>query len=131
MHELEFHESAEIDPEHLSTLYRRLGDRVADHLICDAMEDLALALARLGRARSAGAPATMLAHVEDLQQIARRIGLPTLARVAADVRGCAGEAAAAPDDAPASVAFAATLARLERVAEGSLAAIWNPHDVTL
>ena len=54
MHVLVFREGAGLDANKLAFLYRHLGDREADLLVCDAMEDLALALARVGRASRTG-----------------------------------------------------------------------------
>jgi hypothetical protein len=46
---LKFDESAGVDADRLAQIYSCYGDREADRLICDAMEDLALALARIAR----------------------------------------------------------------------------------
>jgi hypothetical protein len=53
--------------------------------------------------------------------LADKIGMVTLARVAQDVGLCAGRSDAA--------ALAATLARLTRIGDRSLSAVWDLQDV--
>ncbi|MCA8878622.1 MAG: hypothetical protein KDA73_01430 [Rhodobacteraceae bacterium] len=123
MHVLIYREGAGLDANKLAFLYRHLGDREADLLICDAMEDLALALARVSRAKAQDDLATVAEQTLILEQIGARVGLEKLRRVAADVRCCA---AAGP-----GAALEATLARLARIGDLSLAAIWDPKDASM
>jgi hypothetical protein len=123
MHVLIYREGAGLDANKLAFLYRHLGDREADLLICDAMEDLALALARVARARAQDDLAAVAEQTLILEQIGARVGLERLRRVAADVRRCA---AAGPGPA-----LEATLARLARIGDLSLAAIWDPKDASM
>ncbi len=116
---LEFDETAGIDPERLAQLYAELGEREADRVICDAMEDLALSLARIGRAYAARDRDRIVALAAGLERVCARIGLGKLERVAQGVRICA-----ARGDVPG---LDATLARLSRVGDRSLSAVWDPH----
>lgn len=116
---LEFDEAVGIDPERLARLYAELGDREADRVICDAMEDLALSLARIGRAYAARDHGGIVALAQGMEQVCARVGLGKLERVAQSVRICA-----ARGDVPG---LDATLARLSRVGDRSLSAVWDPH----
>lgn len=127
MHVLVFREGAGLDANKLAFLYRHLGDREADLLICDAMEDLALALARVARAQGRGDLETVAEQARAIEQIGARVGLEKLRRVAVDVRRCALDGRSCRADP----ALAATLARLARVGEVSLAAIWDPKDASM
>jgi len=123
MHKLEVREPAGIDGDWLSYLYRELGDSRADRVVCEAMERLALALARAGRARRRADLAEVAAQARVVQLESARIGLPKLSRVAGDVRVCA--------KAGAKPALDATLARLGRVGDLSLSTLWDPKDITV
>lgn len=116
---LEFEETVMLDPERLARLYADLGDRDADRLICDAMEDLALSLARIGRAYAARDPDAIARLAHGMERLSARIGLGQLERVAESVRICA-----ARGDVPG---LDATLARLSRVGDRSLSAVWDPQ----
>jgi hypothetical protein len=116
---LEFDEVVAIDPERLALLYADLGDREADRMICDAMEDLALALARIGRAYAARDLEGIVKLALGLEFLSARIGLGKLESVAESVRICATRG-----DMPG---LDATLARLSRVGDRSLSAVWDPQ----
>jgi len=116
---LEFEEAVTLDPERLARLYADLGDRDADRLICDAMEDLALSLARIGRAYAARDLDAIARLAQDMEWLSARIGLGKLEKVAESVRICA-----ARGDVPG---LDATLARLSRVGDRSLSAVWDPQ----
>lgn len=116
---LEFEETAGIDPESVARLYAELGDREADRVICDAMEDLALSLARIGRAYAARDMDAIMTLARGLERVCARIGLGKLERVALAVQVCA-----ARGDGPG---LDATLARLSRVGDRSLSAVWDPQ----
>ncbi len=117
---LEFSESVGIDSDRLQELYLTLGDREADRLVAEAIEDLALNLARVGRASAAGDLKSVCDLAGRLERIGAEIGLPKLAKVAAAVRDCCGR----NDEA----ALGAVLARLARVGDQSLSAVWDPRD---
>lgn len=116
-------ESVRIDTDRVARLYIDLGAASAEAVLCQSMEDLALGLARIERCRSAGMARDLMKEAGKLAIVAERIGLPILARVAEDVRGCAGRG-----DEPA---LAATLGRLARLGDQSLSAIWDPKDLSV
>lgn len=116
---IEFFEAAGIDPDRVSELYLSLGDREADRLICEAMEDLALNLARITRAHAADDRESIVNLAGRLERIGAEIGLPKLCTVAGAARDCARHGDPA--------ALAAVLARLSRVGDQSLSAVWEPH----
>lgn len=116
---LEFDEPVGVDVDRLTALYRNHGDREADRVVCDAMEELALSLARISRARLAGDLPAICPLVRDMERLCARIGLPKLASVSRSVRICAQRG-----DHPA---LDATLARLSRVGDRSLSAVWDPQ----
>ncbi|QIE40868.1 hypothetical protein G5B39_02165 [Rhodobacteraceae bacterium SC52] len=119
MRVLEFDETVGVDAVRLMRLYRDHGDREADRLICDAMEDLALSLARIGRAHRADDLEAIADLADGMVALCARIGLPKLAHVASSVSICARRT-----DVPA---LQATLSRLSRVGDRSLSAVWDPQ----
>lgn len=112
-------------PEPLIALYAELGDLAADRAVCRALGDIAAQVADMRRLAEAAMPRGRAALIRGGRALARAatgLGMVTLAQVAQDV-----VAAALAGDAAAR---AATLARLERVGEASLHAIWDLQDVT-
>lgn len=116
-------EQVRVDADKLGQLYAQLGDRGAEDVVCRAMEELA---ARLGHAdqhyRSAD-HAALRKNARSLAAIADQVGMHLLARVAQDVIGCV--------DSGDAVALGAVLARLVRVGERSLFAVWDLQDMSL
>lgn len=112
-----------MDADRLTFIYQSLGDTAADRMLCEAMEELALGLARIGRARAAGDLAMVAALADTLERLGARIGLPKLRIVAISVSDCARRADMAALDA--------TLARLSRVGNSSLSAVWDPRDQSI
>lgn len=92
-------------------LMRNWGTQNVEELMCSAMEDLLRHTARMEEAYQACEFDTLLRRVSDVAEIADRIGLYALGRVAADVAVCAGQG----DD----TALAATLSRLMRQVRGA------------
>ncbi|WP_432450385.1 hypothetical protein [Aliiroseovarius marinus] len=121
--QLKHAEAVRLDRDQLETLFVQMGPQRADKEINQSLEDLAVALARVQKANQRGEIEDMQAGVRDLIRVAQKVGMVTLARVARDVldlsKGTDG------------VAFAACLARLERIGEGSLIAVWDLQDMTL
>ncbi|QDY69783.1 hypothetical protein [Qingshengfaniella alkalisoli] len=109
-------------PRSWAEIYERLGETGAEEMLCDAMEDMALRLARIDRYHRAGAFGSLGQTAEGLQAVARRIGMKDLARVARDVSICAMRRD--------RVGLAATQARLSRVGDRSLTEIWDPGEFT-
>lgn len=125
---LRHEEGVRLEPERLLAIYAELGDRNGDHVIGRAIEEMAVRIADMQRhaddpcGGDAGSEALVLA-AGALIRVARRIGLTTVARVAQDAM-----IAAWADDGPAQ---AAILARLMRIGDRSLNAIWELQDLTL
>lgn len=118
---LKFDEAVRLDPEQLATLFRQLGPVGAENVIARAMEELAARLVDLRPMQRAGRLGDLSKRARSLVAISTQIGLSGFARVAGDVAVCAGR-----EDGPA---LSATLARLERLADRSLLAIWDMQDI--
>lgn len=112
-----------IDPDRIDHLQRRLGAATAEDVLCRALEEMAVRLSRAEREHRTGQRAKLLGSVRAIAAQADQIGLPGLARVADDVGQCLTNG-----DDPA---VASTVARLVRVGEGSLMAIWDLDDLSL
>ncbi|WP_312526448.1 hypothetical protein [Paracoccus sp. (in: a-proteobacteria)] len=110
-------EAVQIDQARVTEIVTELGEGAGQTLIIAAMEQLALALRQTLRAAAQDDGAQVLLHVEHLSRLAWQVGLVTLAGVAVDVGRCV--------DSHNRQAMAATLSRLERVANSSLMGIWD------
>lgn len=123
---LRHEEGVRLRPEPLIALYAELGDLGADRAVCRAIGDISVQLADMQRyaERGDGAAdrAALIRAGSALARIAAGIGMVTLARVAQDVI-----VATQSGDAAAQ---AATLARLVRIGDRSLHAIWELQDAT-
>lgn len=111
-----------MDPDRLAGIYVELGEVKAHAAIGRAMEDLALTLERLKGLLRAGRLPALSQSAARICDIAEPLGLSSLARVASDV----AQVSQARDE----VALAATLARLERVANRSLKMVWDLQDLS-
>lgn len=116
-------EKARLDPDRLDALYSQLGPNAAEEVVCRAMEELAVRLAHIDQLFCEGAWEDMRKNTRALVAIAEQIGMMGLARVGCHVIGCI-------DDSD-GIALAATLARLARLGEGSLTAIWDLQDLSI
>lgn len=112
-----------LDPDRLGALYSQLGEVGAEHLICRAMEELAVRMAHCERLHRQSDWLELRKSARSLVAIADQIGMHMLSRVATDVT-------MAIDDNN-TVAIASTLARLLRIGERSLTAIWDSQDLSL
>lgn len=115
-------ESIRLEREQLVALYASVGKAQAEEIICRAMEELATRLALMERAHAAGELAALAKGARGLVAIAGQVGMSTLARVAGDVAACAERRDAA--------ALGATLARLMRISDRSLTAIWDTAGIS-
>jgi len=113
-------EKVRLDGDRLVALYGELGEAGAEAVICRAIEDLATALADLQRLAVACDLAPMPGRARLLARIAEDIGMASLSRVALDAAVCAGRGDLA--------ALAAVLARLVRIGDRSLTAVWDLQD---
>ena len=116
-------EAVYLDADRLEEICNRLGYRGGEAAICAAMEDLAALLSSAVKLWRAGDPDALGLTAAQIEGVSERIGMCGLARVAGDV----AELAARLDNA----ALAATVARLRRLGEQSLLAIWDRQDLTI
>lgn len=112
-----------VDPSCIENLVRQIGKGAAERFVGRALEDLALVLNRVERAKSEGDWDAMISHAGSLGSIAEELGLVTLATVA-------GALADPLRRGDAAAAFA-IVARLVRVGEKSLVSVWSTHDMSL
>lgn len=123
-------EGIRVNGRRVVELYDELGASAAERVIGRATEELAVALqevvdtgrtalAQWDQAQANRAETTQ--RVERLGALAWQVGLASLAHVASDVAACATRGDAA--------AFAAVLARLDRVGNRSLTAVWDSQDI--
>jgi len=116
-------ERVRLDQDRLGELYAQLGEAGAEDVVCRAMEELAARLAHAARMFRQGHSADLRKNVRSMAAIAEQIGMLLLARVGRDVIACI--------DAGDTNALAATLARLLRIGERSLTAVWDLKDLSV
>lgn len=119
---LNHEEGVRLDAARLVALVTDLGDRAAENLVARAMEEMALRLAEMEAQYCEGDTRDICRNARALARLAGEVGMTTLARVAGDVNTCAGRGD--------MVGFAATWARLLRIADRSLTAIWDIQGTT-
>ncbi len=112
-----------LDRDRLLRLYADLGGTAADRVIARAMEDLAVRIVRADRARRDGDTRRLLREARGAASVADQIGLVQVARIARDLARLA--------DRPDATAIAAVAARLDRMGEVCLAAIWEAEGLSL
>ena len=112
-----------LDASQLEALCAELGVPAAEDVLCRAMEELGARLCQVHEDHAKGKRPEMLTGLRRIRAIADQIGLSGVARVAGDVLSCM-----AHHD---GVAEAATMARLARIGERSLSALWDLQDVTV
>lgn len=114
-------EPVRVDARRVGDIVRELGESAAQNVIGLALEQLAGALTATDQALEAGDLAQAVGHADRLSRLAWQIGLLSLAGVAMDLGACAerGETGA----------LAAVRARLMRVGNRSLTAIWDRSDL--
>ncbi|MFC6636361.1 hypothetical protein GV827_09585 [Sulfitobacter sp. JBTF-M27] len=116
-------EHVSVDEDRLGALYSQLGETGAEDVVCRALEELALRLAHCETLFQEGCWEDLRKNARSLVAIADQIGMYAVSHVAGDVTRCI--------DQGDTTAVAATLSRLVRVAERSLAAIWDIQDFTV
>ena len=116
-------EGVRLDPDRLVALYSELGESGAEQVLCKAMEELAARLTEIQRFADEGKAAALIRSARLLIKVAEQIGMLSFARVASDV-----VLATEADDFPAQ---SATLARLVRIGDRSLNAVWDLRDMTI
>ncbi|GFE49222.1 hypothetical protein So717_09750 [Roseobacter cerasinus] len=116
-------EAVHVDQDRLAALYAELGDIGAEDVVCRAMEEMALRLSHCNRLFAAHNYDDLRKCARSLIAIGDQIGMHALTRVAHDVISTI--------DAGDGPAVSATLARLIRIGEQSLTAIWDLQDITI
>lgn len=116
-------ERVALDDASLQQLYKRLGSRGAETVIARAMEELASRLVTVQQAYEQGKFNLMRKTASSLVGIADQIGMTAFASVAKDVAVLA--------DKNDSAAMASTMARLSRIGEQSLMAVWELQDLSV
>lgn len=115
-------EHVRLERRRLDALYDSMGERQAEEIICRAMEELAMRLALIERAHASADLPAVTKGARGVAAIAAQVGMVRLAEVAIDVARCADRR-----DAPA---LGATLARLMRIGDRSLTAVWDTADLS-
>lgn len=112
-----------MDASQIETLCADLGAPAAESVVCRAMEELGARLCLVHDLYQDGNRADMQTGLRRIRAIAAQLGLQSLSRVAGDVLTCI--------DYRDNVAEAACMARLVRMGERSLAALWDLQDMRL
>jgi hypothetical protein len=120
---LRHEEGVRLDPDPLVALYSELGESGAERVVCRAIEELAARLAEMLRHADDGAAGALIKSGRTLAKVAEQIGMSTLARIAGDVINAT--------EAGDYAGQAATLARLVRIGDRSLTAVWDLRDMTV
>ena len=110
-------EQVRVDTRRVAGIVNELGETSARNVIELALEQLAAKLTAVDQALSQGDLAQAAADADRVARLAWQIGLLSLAGVAMDLGSCA--------DRGDRVALAAVQARLMRVGNRSLTAIWD------
>ncbi|SMX30650.1 hypothetical protein [Actibacterium lipolyticum] len=115
-------EALRMDPERLAAIYVDMGEARAQVAVSRAMEDLAITLERIKGLARVGRLADLAEKALRVRDIAEPLGLSSLSKAAANLAEVGGT--------KNPVALAATLARLERVANRSLKMVWDLQDLS-
>lgn len=120
---LKCEEPVRLDRSQLEILYQSLGPVGADKVVGHALEELGQALATASRHYREGEITPLRDEMRAIVALSQQVGMTLLARVARDALELSNTYDAA--------AFGATMARLERIGEGSLVAIWDLQDLSV
>lgn len=115
-------EPARFNPEQLERLCAEIGELRAEAEVARALERIGQLLAEIAGRDAPASRARLERHLEALVEASDMIGMATLARVARDVRRCLGSGDV--------VGLSATLARLQRVGDRSIHAVWDLEDLS-
>lgn len=110
-------ENVQIDADRLMRLLRELGAAGAERVVDRAVDEIAGRLLLIETSWASADFKTVGRTAQSLIAVADQIGMHLLAHVSCDVAGLAQSG----DDS----ALAASVARLQRVGESSLLAVWN------
>lgn len=120
---LRHEEGVRVNPDCLVALYAELGEAGAERVVARTMEELNARLSEMQRFADDGDLVALTRSARVVVKMADQIGLTSFAMVALDVIA----AAVAEDHA----GQAATLARLLRIGDRSLNAVWDLRDMTI
>lgn len=115
-------EPLKLDPERLAALCLEIGEARAPDLLAQAMQELSERVLRGKGLLRTGRLSELAPCAEGVARIAEPMGLIGLVGVAADVVSLS--------ETGDRVALAATLARLERIANRSLRMVWSLRDMS-
>lgn len=116
-------ESVQMNRDRYADLTRQFGDSGADDIVGRAVEALAARMAKCQRLYQSGDMDGMRRNLRSQIVISDQIGMVSLADAARHVLVCM--------DREDGVALAATLARLLRIGDQSLAAVWDSRDLSI
>lgn len=120
---LEPSEDVRLEPDRLAELFVQLGQQGAEDVVCRAMEEISLRLAKVNTAYVAGDLSRVRKLSRSMVAISDQVGLQALAKVAGDVADCAAE--------HDPVALVAVVRRLQRIGEQSVTAVWDIRDMSV
>lgn len=120
---LVFDENIRLNSERMAELYVQLGEAGAQDVVCRAMEELAVRLAKVNETYLAQMQNDLRKGAKGLIGIAEQIGMQKLADVARDVCNCT--------DNNDPISLGATMARLMRIGDQSLTAVWDLQDLSV
>lgn len=115
-------EPVHVDPDVLAGLHARLGQIGAEQALTSAIEQALARLAAVQRAANSGNLEGIVQLSQSLAELADQTGMTSCARVARVV----ADSALGGDP----VALAATLARLDRIGDRSMLAVWGLEDIS-
>jgi hypothetical protein len=110
-------EPVRLDSDRLAELFVQLGEAGAQNVVSRAREELAVRLSCLEEAYDSGKVDVLCKGAKALVGISEQIGMNELALAARATQDCA--------TGPDHVALAATMARMLRLGDCSLAKAWN------
>lgn len=118
---LRMDEPVRLDPDRLVILYAELGQLAAERLIAAAMEDIAVQMVAVQLAAQERRADVVMRGAAEMADLSLQVGMVLLAKVARDLEACAARRD--------RVSQAAVLARLLRIGERSLTAVWDLQDM--
>ncbi len=116
-------EAVRLDADVLDSLFSQIGTRAGDEILCRAVEQLARRLSLCHAQWDQQEWIDLRKGARSIIAISEQVGMSTLAGVAGDV--------VVALDGGDGVAVDATLYRLMRIGERSLAAAWDLRDISL
>lgn len=120
---LVFDEKISLNSDRMAELYVQMGEAGAQDVVCRAMEELAVRLAKISEYYLKNKVKDLRKGAKGLIGIAEQIGMQRLANVARDVCNCT--------DNNDPISLGATLARLMRIGDQSLTAVWDLQDLSV